>query len=318
MRKASLGRLEVSVVGMGCNNFGRALDADGTSRVVGAARDLGITFFDTADNYGDGRSEEYLGKALGARRSEAVIATKFGMPVPREEESGGAAPEYVRRAIERSLRMLQTDWIDLYQLHLPDPATPIGDTLEVLSELVESGEVREIGCSNLSAAQMAEAAEVTNVSGWRPFATTQVQYSLLHRTPERDGTVDQCVAEGMGLLPFYPLANGLLTGKLHKGQVPTGRLEMERYQGFLTDANFSMVDRLRRFAADRDLSEVQVALGWLLAQPVVPVVIPGATKAEHVSASASAADWHPTAEDLAELDVVSSPEPTEDAPPPPS
>lgn len=315
MRKTSVGSLEVSVVGMGCNNFGRALDAAGTGRVVGAALDLGVTFFDTADNYGDGRSEDYLAKALGKRRSEVVIATKFGMPVPQEDGSSGAKPEYVRRAVERSLRMLQTDWIDLYQLHLPDPTAPIGDTLEVLSELVESGRVREIGSSNLSASQMAEAAEVAGAGGWPPFTTTQVQYSLLHRTPEKDGTVAQCLAEGMGLLPYYPLANGLLTGKLHKGQDPTGRLQMERYQGFLTDANFAMVDRLRSFADERDLTEVQVALGWLLAQPVVPVVIPGATRTEHVRASAAAADWHPTTEDLAELDVVSPPEPTGDAPP---
>jgi aryl-alcohol dehydrogenase-like predicted oxidoreductase len=301
MRTATLGRLEISAIGLGCNNFGRGLDQSGADAVVHAALDAGITFFDTSSNYGGGQSEALLAHALGSRRDDVVIATKFGVPVT-DADDGGAAPDYVRRMLERSLRQLSTDRIDLYQLHKPDPATPIAATLEVLADAVRQGTVREIACSNLSAEQWAEALRVSDASGFPRFLANQVEYSLVHREPETDGLVDLCRAEGLALFPYYPLASGLLTGKLRKGEAPTGRLKMERYQGFLTERNFALVEGLRSFAAARGLTPVHVALGWLLAQPVVPSVPAGAMTPEQVRANAAVADWSPSADDLAELD----------------
>jgi aryl-alcohol dehydrogenase-like predicted oxidoreductase len=313
MRSARLGSLEVSVVGLGCNNFGRALDQVGARVVVDQALDSGINVFDTSDNYGDGQSESFLGAALGQRRGQVVIATKFGMPVSGVPGSGGAAPGYIRRAVERSLDQLGTDYIDLYQLHKPDPEVPIGDTMEVMNALVDEGKVREVGCSNLDADQLSESANLARTLGLRPFLANQIQYSLLHRAPEHDGSIQVGERENVALLPYYPLASGMLTGKAQRGQPVEGRLQMERYQGFLTDSNFEVVEALRGFAFERDITMVQVALGWLLAQRMVPFVTAGATKPEQVTANAAAAAWSPSTADLAALDAITRPDGTPDA-----
>lgn len=307
MRTARLGSLEVSVVGLGCNNFGRALDQAGARAVVDQALDAGITVFDTSDNYGDGQSESFLRAALGNRRDQVVIATKFGMPVSGVPDSGGAAPGYMRRAVERSLDQLGTDYIDLYQLHRPDPEVPIGDTIAEMNALVDEGKVREVGCSNLDAEQLSESAEIARTHGLRPFLANQIQYSLLHRAPELDGSIEVCERDNVALLPYYPLASGMLTGKARRGQPIEGRLQMERYQGFLTDSNFEVVEALRGFAAEREVTMVQVALGWLLAQTTVPFVTAGATKPEQVTANAAAATWSPSAGDLAALGEITRP-----------
>jgi aryl-alcohol dehydrogenase-like predicted oxidoreductase len=275
MRTAMIGSLEVSVIGLGCNNFGRALDQAGTNEVVAKSLEVGINFFDTASNYGEAQSEGFLANALGSHRDEVVIGTKFGLAIPGFEQSGGARAEYVRAAIERSLTQLQTDRIDLFQLHFPDPDTPIAETLGAMNELVEEGKVIEIGCSNLSAEQMIEAAEAS-----REIAAA---------------------AEDFALLPFYPLASGLLTGKKRPGQPVEGRLNMDRYQRFLTDENYAVADRLRTFADRVGQDMPVVALAWLLAQPNVPSVTPGATKPEQVVSNAKAAEWIPSEADLAAL-----------------
>ena len=307
MRKARLGSLGVSVIGLGCNNFGRALDQAGARVVVDQALDSGINVFDTSDNYGDGQSESFLAAALGNRRNQVVIATKFGMPVSGIPGSGGAAPGYIRRAVERSLDQLGTDYIDLYQLHRPDPDVPIGDTMEAMSALVDEGKVREVGCSNLDANQLSESARTARSLGLRPFLANQIQYSLLHRAPEHDGSIEVGERENVALLPYYPLASGMLTGKVRIGQPIEGRLQMERYQGFLTDSNFEVVEAVRGFALERDITMVQVALGWLLAQRIVPFVTAGATKPEQVTANAAGAAWIPSFADLAALDAITRP-----------
>ncbi len=304
MRTARVGNLEVSVIGLGCNNFGRALDADGSAGVVEAALDAGITFFDTASNYGDGQSESFLAAALGSRRADVVIATKFGVPVPGWPDSGGAQPVYVRRAMERSLRGLGTDYIDLFMLHFPDPLTPIEDTLETMNQLVEEGKVREIGCSNFDPAQLGEALDVSARGDLASFVCDQVEYSMVHRDPESNGLTQTCLETGVALIPFYPLASGLLTGKTKRGEAPQGRLQMDRYQNFLTDENFDLVEALEAYSRARDLSMVEVALGWLLAQEAVPVVTVGATTPEQVTANARGADWSPTGDDLAALRAI--------------
>lgn len=302
MRTALIGDLEVSMVGLGCNNLGRALDKEQSATVVNAALDAGMTHFDTASNYGEGKSEAFLGAALGSRRSDVVIATKVGVAIPGWEGSGGAAPDYVRKVLERSLSELGTDYVDVYMVHFPDPQTPIVDTLAVMSELVDQGKVRQIGCSNFDPAQLTEALGVSGEMLWPAFVCDQVQYSMIHREPETNGLTDFCVETGVSLLPYYPLANGLLTGKTRRGGEPQGRLKMDRYQEYLTDDNFDLVEGLERYATERGVSMVQVALGWLLAQEAVPAVTAGATSPEQVAANAKAAEWVPTTEDLAALE----------------
>ncbi|MEE8406434.1 MAG: aldo/keto reductase [Acidimicrobiia bacterium] len=304
MRMAKLGNLNVSAIGLGCNNFGRALDAQGSAVVVNAALDAGVNYFDTASNYGEGQSESFLGAGLGSRRNDAVIGTKFGVAVKALEGSGGASPEYVRKATERSLQELNTDYIDLLMIHFPYPETPIEDTLEAMGALVDEGKVRQIGCSNFDPAQLTEALDVSAENALARFVGNQVQYSMLHREPETSGLDQVCLDRGVGLLPFYPLGNGLLTGKTRRGEPPKGRLQMDRYQKFLTEENFDLVEGVEAFARARDLSMVQVALGWLLAQEAVPSVTPGATTAEQVASNALAADWAPSSGDLAELENV--------------
>ncbi len=301
MRTAMVGSLEVSVIGLGCNNFGRALDQAGTNEVVAKSLEVGINFFDTASNYGEAQSEGFLANALGSHRDEAVIGTKFGLAIPGFEQSGGARPEYVRAAIERSLTQLQTDRIDLFQLHFPDPDTPIAETLGAMNELVLEGKVIEIGCSNMSAEQMTEAAAASRDGGLARFVSNQIEYSMVNREVETNGSVEVAVDENIALLPFYPLASGLLTGKKRQGQPVEGRLNMDRYQRFLSDQNYAVAERLRVFA-DRVGQEMSVvALAWVLAQPTVPAVTPGATKPEQVVSNAKASDWIPSEAELAEL-----------------
>lgn len=304
MRMAKLGNLDVSAIGLGCNNFGRALDAEGSAVVVNAALEAGVNYFDTASNYGEGQSEAFLGAGLGSHRNDVVIGTKFGVAVKGWEGSGGASPEYVRKATEHSLRELDTDYIDLLMVHFPYPETPIEDTLEAMSALVDQGKVRHIGCSNFDPTQLSEALDVSAEKGFAGFVGNQVQYSMLHREPETSGLDEVCLDRGVGLLPFYPLGNGLLTGKTRRGEPPKGRLQMDRYQKFLTDENFDLVEGVEAFARARDLSMVEVALGWLLAQSAVPSVTPGATTAEQVASNVLAADWEPSSDDLAELEKV--------------
>ena len=289
MQKRSIGSLEVSVVGIGCNNFGVRSDAATTDAVVQSALDAGINFFDTADIYGATRSEVFLGKALGTRRGDVVIATKFGMPI--DDDHFGAAPNYVRQACEDSLKRLGTDYIDLYQLHVPDDTVPIADTLGALGELVGAGKAREIGCSNLTVAQLREAKAA---AGEGPaFVSIQNQYSLLARDPERDGVLDVCKELGLGFLPFYPLANGLLTGKVRPGEpIPEGtrlaKMTPERGAHWLGDRLRTQVDALVHYAEEVDLPLLSLAFSWLLSHPQVSSVIAGASSAEQASANASA------------------------------
>jgi aryl-alcohol dehydrogenase-like predicted oxidoreductase len=301
-----IGSLEVSVVGLGCNNFGRRLDFDATSAVVDAALEAGITFFDTADTYGGTKSEEYLGRALGMRRDDVVVATKFGSKV--DEQRRGARPEYVRQAVEDSLRRLGTDRIDLYQLHWPDPEVPIGETLGALDELVKAGKVREVGCSNFSAEQLREAEEATREGAAR-FVSVQNEYSLLHREPEEE-VLPECERLGIAFVPYFPLANGLLTGKYRPGQAaPSGsRLDSSRGEKMLTEENLAVVERLIEFSESRGRTILELAFSWLLRLPTVASVIAGATSAEQARGNAGAAGWQLTDEDLNEVDsIVTSP-----------
>jgi len=301
-----IGSLDVSVVGLGCNNFGWGLDEVASANVIAAALDAGITFFDTADIYGQTKSEEYLGRALGARRKDVVIATKFGSEL--DETRKGARPEYVRRAAEDSLRRLGTDYIDLYQLHRPDPAVPIAETLGALDELVKAGNVREIGCSNFTIEQLAEAKAGVKAGAVR-FESVQNEYSLFHREPEA-GVLDVCAREGIGFLPYFPLANGLLTGKYRRGQAaPAGtRVGGGAYLNFqhlLTEQNLDLVEKFTAFAESRNHTLLELAFAWLLAHRPVSSVIAGATKPEQVQANARAAGWVLSDADLAEIDALS-------------
>jgi aryl-alcohol dehydrogenase-like predicted oxidoreductase len=289
VQQRSIGALAVSVVGIGCNNFGTRLDEQGAAAVVGAALDEGITLFDTADVYGDRRSEEFLGRALGSRRGEVVIATKFGMPTGDGE--GGASPEYVRRACEGSLRRLGTDHIDLYQLHAPDDRVPIADTLGALEGLRASGKVVEFGCSNFSAAQLDEAHAASR--GDAQFRSVQNQFSLLWRAPEVDGVLEACKRLGVSFLPFYPLANGLLTGKVARGEPPPegtrlARMPAERSAHWLSDELLARVEAIRDVSAARGVPILSLAFSWLLAHDAVASVIAGASTPAQVRANAAA------------------------------
>src|SRR5215213_2210344 len=301
METRRIGSLEVSVVGLGCNNFGRRLDFDATSAVVDAAIEAGITFFDTADTYGDTKSEEYLGRALGRRREDVVLATKFGSRI--DEQRRGARPEYVHRAVDDSLRRLGTDRIDLYQLHWPDPEVPIGETLGALDELVKAGKVREVGCSNFSAEQLREAEEATREGATR-FVSVQNEYSLLHREPERE-VLPECERLGVAFVPYFPLANGLLTGKYRRGEdAPSGsRLDSGRGERLLTDRNLDIVERLIEFSQRQGHTILELAFSWLLARPAASVIA-GATSPEQARSNAAAADWELTDEELAEVDSI--------------
>jgi aryl-alcohol dehydrogenase-like predicted oxidoreductase len=304
MDTRKVGSLDVTVVGLGTNNFGMGMAADAVPPVVDAALDAGINFFDTSDSYGE--SEERLGAALGRRRDDVLIATKFASPVKGEEGTGGAKPDYVRRALEASLRRLATDRIDLYQIHRPDPETPIGDTLAVLDEAVQAGTVREIGCSNFSAAQITEARDAA--PGAR-FVSVQNHYNLLHRDDEAE-VLPLCGTLGLAYLPYFPLASGLLTGKYRRGEDPAEGTRMHawggRASGALSEERFDTVDRLTAWADGHGHTVLELAFAWLLAHPVVSSVIAGATTAEQVRTNAAAGSWVLTPEERAEVDALVS------------
>jgi aryl-alcohol dehydrogenase-like predicted oxidoreductase len=303
MKKRSIASLDVSIVGVGCNNFGSRIDETGTRDVIDTAMEVGINFFDTADMYGNGRSEELLGKILGKRRSQVIIATKFGNEMPGQ--GSGARPEYIRTAVDASLARLSTDYIDLYQQHVPDPAVPIADTLGALDELVRAGKVREIGCSNFSSAQLREAADASEANGFARFASVQNEYSLLAREPEDEGVLAECDRQGLAFLPYFPLKSGLLTGKYRRGApIPenTRVAKNERYRQLLTDENLDKVDALRTFAESHQHSLLELAFSWLLAHPEVASVIAGASNGDQVRANASAAAWHLAGPELAQID----------------
>jgi aryl-alcohol dehydrogenase-like predicted oxidoreductase len=306
MRVRRLGKsgLAVSVVGLGCNNFGRRIGLEETRAVVRAALDAGVTLFDTSDTYGE--SEDFLGEVLGRERADIVLATKFGMSMggtlgPDWDARGSR--RYIRKAVESSLRRLQTDWIDLYQFHQPDPATPIEETLAALHELVVEGKVRYVGCSNFAGWQVADADWVARSGGLTPFISAQNHYSLLERGVEAE-LVPACERFGLGVLPFFPLANGLLTGKYRRGEAaPEGTRLVER-ASWLTEERFDQVDALKGYAAERGVSLLEVAIGGLAAKPAVASVIAGATKPEQVVANVAAGAWVPTAEDLVALNAL--------------
>jgi aryl-alcohol dehydrogenase-like predicted oxidoreductase len=307
--------LVVSVVGLGGNNFGRRLDLAGTRAVVDAALDAGITLIDTADVYGGGgASEELLGQVLGNRRDQVVLATKFGHLHhdlgygPAAGAKGGRA--YIRRAVEGSLRRLRTDYIDLYQLHTPDPVTPIGETLVALDELVSEGKVRYIGHSNLAGWQIADAAHVARELGVTPFVSAQNHWSLLAREVEAE-IVPAARHFGLGVLPYYPLANGLLTGTVRRDRPPQPGTRLHERPGLITPDHVDKVEALAKWAESTGRSLLEVAIGALAAQPGCASVIAGATKPEQVRANAAAADWEPSAADLAAIDAIVPPPDTE-------
>ncbi|MBV8171564.1 MAG: aldo/keto reductase [Candidatus Eremiobacteraeota bacterium] len=307
MRYRRLGNtdLQVSVVGIGSNNFGVRVDGAGTKRVVDAAMENGITFFDTADTYGNkGGSETLLGEAIGARRKDLVIATKFGDPMDPAGTLRGASRGYIARAVEASLGRLRTDYIDLYQLHHPDPSTPIEETLRALDDLVRQGKVRYIGCSNFAAWQVADAHWLAKCNELTGFVSCQNEFSLLEREPEQE-LIPALQAYDMALLPYFPLASGMLSGKYHRGQAaPAGsRLETtpRLSQKYFTDSNWHIIDRLERFCRQRGRTLLELAFAWLLAHDAVPSVIAGAMDAGQVASNARAAEWELTADEFAEV-----------------
>ncbi len=304
MRRLGTSGLVVSVVGLGCNNFGRRIGLDQTRDVVRAALDAGVTLFDTADIYGD--SEDLLGQVLGPQRNDIVLATKFGLPM-----GGALGPDwdargsrrYIRKAVESSLRRLNTDWIDLYQFHTPDPATPIEETLAALHELVLEGKVRYIGCSNFAGWQVADADWIARSGDLTRFISAQNHYSLIERGVEAELT-PACERFGLGILPYFPLANGLLTGKYRRGEAAPEGTRLASREGWLTDQRFDQVEALQRYADERRLSMLDVAIGGLAAQPAVGSVIAGATKPEQVVANVAAGGWVPSANDLDALNAL--------------
>ena len=309
MDKRKIGDLEVTIVGIGCNNFGSRLDSASTNAVVHAAMEVGINFFDTADVYGEGVSEEYLGKALGSRREEVIIATKFGAQLGDDPSQSGASPRWIEKAVEGSLRRLGTDYIDLYQVHKPDENTPTEVTLEALDHLISSGKVRQIGCSNYSKAQIEDALSTSRERALAQFASVQNEYSLLHREPEENGVIEACLKNQLALLPYFPLASGMLTGKYTRGkEAPAGTrlagMSASRAERFTNAQNFELTERLEAFAKERGHTILELAISWLVAQPVVASVIAGAMRPEQVRANAEGAKWELTTEDLEEIDRI--------------
>jgi aryl-alcohol dehydrogenase-like predicted oxidoreductase len=302
--------LRVSLVGLGCNNFGRRNDPEGTRLVVDKALDLGITLFDTADVYGGdlGSSEDFLGRALGSHRKDIVLATKGGMSRSPDNRLVGGSRRYMITAVEESLKRLGTDWIDLYQLHKPDPLTPIEETLRTFDDLIRQGKVRYVGCSNLPAWQVTEAQWISRQLGIERFISIQDEYSLLVRDPERE-LLPMAETYGVGLLPYFPLAGGMLTGKYRKDQpLPEGaRLNVNgaRYgDRFINERNWTIVTELQAFCEARGKSLLELAFSWLAANPNVSSIIAGATGPEQVEANVAAVSWTLTVEDLKEIDRI--------------
>lgn len=304
MLHRKIGSLDASVVGLGCNNFGRRLDVAATKSVVDAAIHVGVTFFDTADIYGETDSEVFLGRVLEGRRDEVVLATKFGMS--NDNLAGGARPEYVKSALADSLRRLRLDHVDLYQLHRPDPEVPIADTLGALAELVEAGLTREIGCSNFSAEQLDEAAAVAGAAAAPRFVSVQNEYSLLKRDPEAE-VLPACERLNIAFLPYFPLFSGLLTGKYRAGRpLPQGTRVTgnPRWEAHLTEDNYARIERLSDYAAGHGFELIDLAFAWLLAHKPVASVIAGATTAEQVERNAKTARWQLSAAQVDEVDAL--------------
>ena len=306
MEYRQLGRsgLQVSAVGLGTNNFGRRLDAEGTAAVVNKALDMGINMIDTSNSYGDGLSEEYIGRTLKGKRHQALIATKVSSVVGDGPNQGGNSRQHIVAEVENSLRRLDTDYIDLYQIHWVDPKTPIEETLHALDDLVHQGKVRYIGCSNFKAWQVCEAVWTSRSLGISHFTSVQPRYNILDREIESE-LVPFCYEYGVGILPYYPLANGFLTGKYRKGQPPpAGTRLAEEGRGMLNEANFEVLQGLEGFAEKQGHTVLELAFAWLLAKGSVSSVIAGATKPEQVVSNAEAAGWHLTNADLAEIDAL--------------
>ena len=307
----AIGGLDVSEVGLGCNNFGRRLDLDGTRAVVDAALDAGVNFLDTADVYGGerGQSEELLGQVLQGRRDQVVIATKFGMDMrgangPEPGPRGSDA--YIRQAVEASLKRLRVDVIDLYQYHEPDGVTPIAETLGALDELVQAGLVRYVGCSNFTAEQLEEAALASEKGGYATFVSLQNEYSLLKRGIEAD-VLTACERRGVVVLPYFPLASGLLTGKYRRGEEAPEGTRLSGRGEIADNETWDRLDQLADFAEDRGVEPIDVAIGWLAAQPAIASVIAGATKPDQIRRNAEAGRWQPGDDDRAEIDAIFPP-----------
>ena len=306
-RRLGSSGLRVSEIGLGSNNFGWRIDEQTSIGVINHAVDMGVNFIDTADVYGRGQSEEFVGKAVKDKRSQVIIATKFASPMGEGPNDRGGSRYYIVKAVEASLRRLQTEYIDLYQMHRADPATPIEETLRALDDLVRAGKVRYIGCSNFAAWQLCEALWTSEVNNLESFVTVQPQYNLLNRSIEQE-LAPCCQAYGVGVIPYSPLASGFLTGKYRRGEeVPAGtRLGSNpaMQSRVLTDGNFDMLAKLEAFAAERGHSMGELAIAWLLSRPWLSTVIAGATKIEQVSANVAAAEWKLSAEEVAELDQI--------------
>jgi aryl-alcohol dehydrogenase-like predicted oxidoreductase len=306
MEYRQLGRsgLQVSAVGLGTNNFGRRLDAEGTAAVINKALDMGINMIDTSNSYGDGLSEEYIGRTLKGKRHQALIATKVSSVVGDGPNQGGNSRQHIVAEVENSLRRLDTDYIDLYQIHWVDPQTPIEETLHALDDLVHQGKVRYIGCSNFKAWQVCEAVWTSRSLGISRFASVQPRYNIMDREIESE-LVPFCDEYGVGILPYYPLANGFLTGKYRKGQPPpAGTRLAEEDRDMLNETNFEVLQGLEGFAEKRGHTVLELAFAWLLAKGSVSSVIAGATKPEQVVSNAEAAGWRLTNADLAEIDAL--------------
>ena len=315
-RKLGSTGLLVSAIGLGANNFGRMspsqvaggnLNLETATDIIAAARDTGINFIDTSDLYSEGQSEEFIGQALKGYRNEVVIASKAGMKWASGINSEGLTAAHLKRSIDNSLRRLQTDYIDLYQMHIQDPLTTIEETLRALDDIVAAGKVRYIGCSNFLAWEVVEGIQIARRYGWPEFATVQPEFSMLEREPEKE-LLHAASKYGTGILPYYPLASGFLTGKYKRGMAPPEGSRLARLQWtadqHATDAGFDLLESLERFASDRRHSMVELAFAWLLAHPEVSSVIAGATRVEQIVQNAAAAEWELTREDMAELDQI--------------
>jgi aryl-alcohol dehydrogenase-like predicted oxidoreductase len=313
MEYRNLGKsgLKVSILGLGANNFGWWIDEQRSTAVLNHALDLGINFIDTADWYDMGRSEEFIGRAMKGRRTDVLIATKFCQPMGDGPNDRGGSRWYINRAIEASLRRLNTDYIDLYQMHQPDPATPIEETLRALDDLVKSGKVRYIGCSNFNAWQVSEAMWTSRANALNPFVTVQPKYNLFERQIEQE-LVPCCKAHGVGVIPWGPLAGGFLTGKYRRDEKPEPPTEGERpakafvelYKGNMTEKNWGRLDKLDAFAKKRGHTVAELAIAWLLSHNWVPTVIAGATRPEQLDANLAGAEWKLTAEEVGEIEQV--------------
>ena len=296
--------LQVSAIGLGTNNFGRRLDAAATETVVHAALDAGVNMIDTSNSYGDGQSEEFIGRALKGRRHEAVLATKVSSRVSEGPNNAGNSRKHIYDQVDISLRKLRTDYIDLYQIHWWDPSTPIEETLRALDELIRAGKVRYAGCSNFAAWQVCESHWTAKTLGINGFVSMQPHYSMLYRKPEEE-MIPFCEKYGIGILPYYPLENGFLTGKYRRDQpAPDGTRLAENDRGALTSHNFDILEGLEGFAAERGHTILELAFAWLLASPMVSSVIAGATRVEQVEANAASAAWSLTAEEVEEVNAI--------------